>query len=329
MTKGRRNFLIGAGALAATGAMPIAARSATARTAPARIIGGTACATYWRAVLPPGTDTAALRSGIAGILDGVERRMSPFRPDSEISRFNRSRETAPFSLSPPTGTVVATALRIAQLTGGAFDPTLGPAVARFGFGPIHGGAGTFGGLVQANGALRKSAPGLTFDPCGIAKGFALDQVAQYLVGRGLRDYLVEFGGETVAAGRHPSGRRWQVGVTAPGMAHLHMQRIITLDGQAVASSGDYENGFDLGGRRYSHIIDPATHEPVANGVHAVSVIARRAIHADALATALMVMGATRGMAFAHRHDLAALFVVQDGAQRREVFTRAFARHIVV
>jgi len=226
--------------------------------------------------------------------------------------------------------VVGAALRIARLTSGAFDPTLGPAVARFGFGPIAGGRGDGpGGLVQVNGALRKRDPHLTFDPCGIAKGFALDQIARHLESRGQGDYLVEFGGETVARGRHLGGRPWQIGVQAPGPGRLEMQRIIALDGQAVASSGDYENGYDLGGRRYCHIIDPATDEPIANGVRAVSVIARRAMTADALATALMVMGPERGMDFANRQGLAALFVLRDDGGSREIMTPPFRRHIIV
>lgn len=323
MTIARRDFLIGAGALAATGAVP-----ALARPAATRIIGGLSCGTYWRAVLPAGVDAGDLRMGIGAVLAGVERRMSPYLPDSEISKFNLSRDTGPFALSPPTRAVVGAALRIARLTDGAFDPTLGPAVARFGFGPIAGERGTPGGLVQFDGALRKRDPYLTFDPCGIAKGFALDQVARYLESRGQGDYLVEFGGETTARGRHPGGRPWQVGVAAPGRGRLEMSHVIVLDGQAVASSGDDENGFDLGGRRYCHIIDPATGEPVANGVRAVSVIARRAIHADALATALMVMGPERGMAFAARHDFAALFVL-GGGEMREIMTPSFRRHIVI
>lgn len=323
MTIARRDFLIGAGALAATGAVP-----ALARPVATRMIGGLSCGTYWRAVLPAGINAGELRAGIQAILAGVEGRMSPYRPDSEITRFNLSRDTGPFALSGPTRAVVGAALRIVRLTDGAFDPTLGPAVARFGFGPIAGGRGAPGGLVQIDGALRKRDPHLTFDPCGIAKGFALDQVARYLESRGQGDYLLEFGGETTARGRHPGGRPWQVGIEAPGGTRLAMSHVIALDGQAVASSGDSENGFDLGGRRYCHIIDPATGEPVANGLRAVSVIARHAVNADALATALMVMGPERGMAFAARHDLAALFVLGAG-ETREIMTPPFRRHIVI
>ena len=323
MTIARRDFLIGAGALATIGAVP-----ALARPAATRVIGGLSCGTYWRAVLPAGVNAGELRTGIEALLADVERRMSPYLPDSEISKFNRSRDPGPFALSPPTRTVVGAALRIARLTDGAFDPTLGPAVARFGFGPIAGGRGAPGGLVVGDGALRKRDPHLTFDPCGIAKGFALDRVAHFLQSRGQGDYLVEFGGETTARGRHPGGRPWQVGIAAPGRGRLEMSHILALDGQAVASSGDDENGFDLGGRRYSHIIDPATGEPVTNGVHAVSVIANRAMNADALATALMVMGPERGVAFAARHDLAALFVL-GGRQMREIMTPSFRRYIVV
>ena len=318
----RRGFLLGAGAFLAAGARP-------ARAGASRILGGPAFGSYWRAVLPEGGDAAAAGAAIAAVVRSVDAAMSPYRADSEIGRFNRDPLPGPKAVSAPTRAVVAQALAIARLTGGAFDPTIGPLVARYGFGPVSGIAGGLDTLEVLPDAVEKSAGGTTLDLCGIAKGHALDRAAAALAALGIADALVEMGGEIHAAGRHPEGRAWQVAVEAPGSdGPLKVQRIVTLADERMASSGIAPNGFREGGRNTTHIIDPRSGRPLAGRLAVVSVIAPSGATADALATALMVLGEEEGMALAEREGIAVLFLVTDGPGLREVMTDRFRARIL-
>ncbi len=324
MNRARRQILTGVGSVALMSALPRVAHGAGTR-----VIGGPGFASYWRATLPGQGDLGRCKSVIEEVIAMVDSLMSPFRPGSEISRFNNSRGTGWFAISPATRRVIAEGLRIADLSAGAFDPTVGPVVGRLGFGPIKGtGAGGYDGIVARKDAVRKAHPGLTFDPCGIAKGYALDRISRRLDGLGESNYLVELGGEVFARGRHPSGRPWMVGVERPAPGAVSFQRIVRLHGAALATSGDWVNGYRVSGRRFSHIIDPRRGQPVDSRVASVSVVAPRAMTADALATALMVMGSDRGMELARREGLAALFILRSGTGFKELATPAFNAHVV-
>ena len=315
---------MGAASVALMTALPRVAQGAGTR-----VIGGPAFGSYWRATLPWQAETLRLKPAIEDVIAAVDSLMSPFRPGSEISRFNRRRGTGWFPISPATRRVIAEALRIARLSGGAFDPTVGPLVGRLGFGPIKGDtAGGYGAITTSSHAVRKAHPGLTFDPCGIAKGYALDRITRRLDRLGETSYLIELGGEVFARGRHPRGRPWMVGVERPAPGAVSFQRIARLDGAALATSGDWVNGYHVSGSRFSHIIDPRKAAPVNSTVASVSVIAPRAMTADALATALMVMGPDRGMELARREGLAALFILRSGTGFKELATPAFNAHVV-
>ena len=322
MTWTRRGLLIGAGGAAIAASLP-------AMAAPARIVAGPAFGTAWRIALPNSADGTAVKAAVAAIVTSIDNALSPFRPSTEISRFNAATTTDWHPLSADGAVVVAEGLRIARLTDGAFDPTVGGIVGRYGFGPIRQSVpATYTDLASHAGAARKSKPGVTFDPCGIAKGYALDLMAARLGGLGVADFLIELGGEVFGRGMHPGGRSWQVGIERPVAGDVSFQRIVRLDGQAVATSANTVNGYEFAGRRYSHIIDPRTGEPVVNGLASVSVIASTGMVADALATALMAMGPEVAAEFAERLSLAALFVVRDGDRLRAIETARFAPYIV-
>lgn len=248
---------------------------------------------------------------IEAIVASVDEKMSPFRADSELCRFNRAATTGWQALSNETCGVVAEALRVAAITENAFNPTVGPLVARYGFGPIAGGEAGSPEEISVNGdAVRKARANLSLDLCGIAKGHALDRMVMACAARGMDDFLIELGGEVFARGRHPSGRSWRVGVEGPA----GFQHALALDDAALATSGRAVNGFSHRGRRYAHIVDPATGRPADSALFSVTVAGRSAIAADALATALFAMGPERGPAFARRGDIEALFVMEDGAE---------------
>ena len=267
--------------------------------------------------------------------------MSHYRPESELSRFNRARTTEPWPMSRETLGVVAEALSVGRASGGAFDVTIGPLVDAWGFGsPGRGPAAPDEAALAALRArvgsdllevdlgastLRKRRADVVLDLSAIAKGYAVDAIADLLVERGYADYLVEIGGELRAGGASERGERWRVGLERPVPGAPAARRIVPLADAAVATSGDYRNFYDLNGVRVSHTLDPRTGRPVAHRLRSVSVIARRCSLADARSTALNVLGPEEGYALAVVRGWAALFVVDDGTGRLvERETPAFA-----
>lgn len=313
--------------LSAAGAL--AASAVPAFAAGVRTIAGNAFGSWWRAVLPVSANAEDARAAIGVVIGSVEAGMSPYRSASEIGRLNARPGNSWRQVSAGTGEVIAESLRIAALTDGAFDPTVGPLVHRFGFGPITGAfGGGYSGFEIEDRRIRKDRSDLTLDPCGVAKGYALDQMAVALEGLGLRAFVLEAGGEVLARGSHPEGRNWQVAIETAVAGPTAVQRIVRLDGSALATSGDAVNGGRAGHLRFNHIIDPRTQRPVDNGVASVSVIDGSAMRADALATGLFVMGPDQGMALAERLGLAVLFQMHAGAGVSELRSAMFDRFII-
>lgn len=310
-----------------------AAGLALAGIAPARADGsvslrGRAFGTSWQVTLGANADAGTLSDGIARVLADVDAAMSPFRRDSELSRFNAFRGTEPFAASDAFLAVAAAARRIALCTSGAFDPCVGPLVHRFGFGPIEGAhLASYRDFQIGEGGLRKSDPALSLDLCGIAKGYAVDRVATHLEQSGHDDFLVEIGGEFRARGTAAGGRPWRVGIADPLSGGV--RRVVRLDGAAIATSGDALHFYEIAGRRYSHVMDPPRREPVRNGVASVSVMHEEAAVADAFATALMVAGPERGLELAREEGFGALYLLRDGSGGlREVANELFRARIL-
>lgn len=320
MSLTRRDLILGTAAAGVVAALP-------AHAAATQTLGGPAFGSIWRAVVPAGADPAPLRAAVERIVVEFDAAMSPYRADSELTRFNRAGAGWQ-PVSPETSAAAALALTVSDETGGAFDPTIGPLVRRFGFGPIAGRPGTSADIVTAPGALGKESPGPTLDLCGLAKGQALDRVVAALPAAGIADALVELGGEVRTLGRHPEGRAWQVGVERPGEAPLAFQRIVAPGGLALATSGRTPQGYSDGGRNLAHIIDPRTSRPATNDLLAVTVLAPTAAQADALSTALMVLGREEGAALSRRRGWSALFLSRRAGRIRETMTGAFDRHLV-
>ncbi|WGH78564.1 FAD:protein FMN transferase [Jannaschia ovalis] len=288
-------------------------------------LAGAAFGTRWRIVAREGADLARLRPGIAALFDGIDRVFSPWRAGSAISRFNAG--TGP-AQDPALRAVTGAALAIARASDGAFDPTVGPLVARWGFGPIaRGGAPDWRALSLGARSLAKARADLTLDLCGIAKGHALDRAAELIRAAGFDDLLFELGGEFLALGRHPDGRDWRVAVegppTRPAPAALRLPA-----GAAVATSGVWTQSYRRNGRLYSHIVDPRTRAPAAGGLRAVTVVAEDATRADGWATALCAAGETAGPDIAATRDIAALFLIETDGGLRQVRTGAIADMIL-
>jgi thiamine biosynthesis lipoprotein len=281
------------------------------RCDPARDVGvmrGEAIGTSWQ-VRFVGAEPDGVREAIDRRFAGLVAEMSQWQPNSLLSRFNRAAAGTWVTLPPDFATVIAAALDIAARSDGAFDPTHGRAAALIGFGaeavtapPSDAAlleARTAAGWQRLEwdaGSRRLRQPGgLWLDLSGIAKGFAVDAIADLLRDYGLPDALVEVGGELAGRGLRPDGQPWWVDLETPPGAELAPLRV-GLHDLAVATSGDYVRG--------AHTIDPATGHPLPRGTRSVSVIHASAMLADAWATALTVAGPT----LAERETLAARFV---------------------
>ncbi len=288
--------------------------------------GGLAFGSSWRITVGAGTPLAPLQARIDAVISRVDRQMSPYRPESDLSRFNATRTSHWQPMPHAICEVAARALRIAALTGGAFDPTVGPLVSRLGFGPIEGRAGHYSGLSARATGLRKAAPDLTLDLCGIAKGYALDRVIADVRRAGISDALVEIGGEVRALGRHPSGRDWRVAISNPAPGGVAARCVIAPGPLALATSGHAVNGAS-GPVATSHIIDPERGAAASSALLSVSVLAPDATEADALATALCALGPEAGVRLAQERGISALFLRDPADGAPEVMTGRFRQHI--
>ncbi len=298
--------------------------------------------------LPTHIDPALLTDEVDAVLETVNAQMSTFRADSELSYFNSAPSGIWVEVSVDTLSVINEALRASALTKGAFDPTLGALSNLWGFG-AGGGVYQVPSWVQTNSALsdlgsraihtdmkrralRKQDPAVLLDLSGIAKGFGVDRVAAYLEDNGIGHYLIDIGGELRGRGWNQQGGIWRIGIERPGHVPGTLQRIVRLNGHALATSGDYRIYFEQDGERYSHILNPVSGRSIRNSLASVTVLADTAMRADALSTALMVMGLEEGMVLAKRENIAAFFIVtypaSDGLVLRETASPAFIPHLV-
>lgn len=288
-------------------------------------------------------DREQLRIDIAAQLELLEKSMSTWMPDSELSLFNAAQTTDWFRVSLLLCAAVSDAQSISRLTGGAFDITVGPLVNLWGFGPDGmrkepPGENQIEMLMKSVGyrrlhadcdrpALRKDLPELYVDLSAFAKGFAVDKVASLLEARAVENYLVEIGGELRLNGKNSSGMPWAIAIESPARAKRSVHTIVGLTKAGLATSGDYRNFFEHGGRYYSHTIDPRTGRPVAHSAASVTVLANAAGIADAMATALLVMGPDDGMSFAESNDLSAMFLLRSEEGIEERMSSRFVREV--
>lgn len=318
----RRCFLAGSTALAWNAALP-------ARGAATSVIGGPAFGSYWRVSVGHDNDLHPIERRISEIVASVNGIFSPYDSRSELSAFNALRTNDWTQVSPAFRTVLHAALRIAATSGGAFDPTVGPIVGRFGFGPIRGASDSvYRQLVVGTEGIRKEIDGITIDLCGIAKGFALDRMRAALNELEIDNFLIELGGELISRGRHPDGRPWQVAIDNPIASGTVLEHAIALDNKAVATSGVSVNGYGIAGKRYSHIIDARRRAPVDGDIVSASVLSNSAMEADGLATTLVAMQLDEGIALAERLQLDTAIQLRDGVRLKTVMTGRFADRLI-
>ena len=272
-------------------------------------------------------------------LRAVNAEMSTYLQESTLSRFNAASVDTWFPVEPALVEVVTAALELSRESNGAFDVTVGPLVNLWGFGPTarqgvpsaeeiaaaRERVGYAALLVQsAPPALRKKRD-IYVDLSAIAKGHGVDRVVDRLGRAGCGSLLVDIGGEVRTRGTNPTGDPWRIGVEVPDPSTTgSVQRVVKVQDAALATSGDYRNFFEEGGKRYSHTIDPTTGAPVTHALASVTVVHADTMWADGYATLIDVLGPDAGLAFAEAKDLAVLLIVRTDSGFEERYTAAFA-----
>ncbi len=279
---------------------------------------------------------------IAQLLEYLDSSMSTYQAGSELNALNNAAVGEAIVVSGELWQILLIAERLFQTTGGAFDPTVGPLVDLWGFGPLdthdvipsqleisalRSNVG-FQHLkfLPSRQSVEKMAA-IRIDLSAIAKGFAAERVAELLLELEVANFLVEVGGELRGAGLNQGGDPWRVAVEVPALARGGIQRVIPVMDRGVATSGDYRNYFERDGVRYSHTIDPRTGRPIRHNLASVTVIRKDASEADALATAYMVLGADEALAMANRDNVATLLLVKNGDEFAELSSNAFVDYI--
>ncbi|WP_308421485.1 FAD:protein FMN transferase [Salipiger pallidus] len=270
---------------------------------------------------------ADLQAAIDTALTEVNGQMSNWDSGSEISRFNAVQTGDAFEMSGPLGHVMQAAADVNLRSEGRFDTTMGPLIELWGFGAP--GERSMPADVEIERALAASGHDNTLSVgetslskvrgdaqvylAAIGKGYGADRVATALESLGISDYMVEIGGDLYASGRNPSGQPWQIGIEKPDSLTRGVLDVVGISGVGLASSGDYRNYFERDGKRFSHVIDPATGRPIEHHTAAATVIAENGMMADAWATAMLTLGRERGLEIAEAHDIAVVFIERDHA----------------
>lgn len=279
-----------------------------------------------------------LQPDVENELRKFDLALSMFNPASTISRINKAG-TAKINLEkePWVLKVIKESIQLSQLTNGTFDITVAPLVNAWGFGFKKKGAVTdkdIDSLKQFVGyhhlslkkkQLTKDDPRVQLDASAVAKGYACDVVAELLQKKGIRNYMIEIGGEMRLKGKNPKGKKWHIGINKPiddsTSTNMDWEQSLTLTNKAVATSGNYRNFYEKDGKKYAHTIDPASGYPIQHSLLSATVVAKDCLTADALATAFMVMGLDSAMNLAEKlPHVEALFIYNDGKKDQIAFT---------
>lgn len=264
-----------------------------------------------------------LKGGVDAALVRVNKLMSTYDPNSELSVFNKLPANQFSNISEDMAYVIDKALLISEMSGGEYDITIGPLVNLWGFGPgnredkvpsqvlIDEAKSRVGyHYLKLDGRKLTKEKDIYVDLSSIAKGYGVDMVAQVLQGRGVENYLIEIGGEILSKGVKVDGTSWKVAIESPAGGHGIVERIMSITDIAVATSGDYRNYFEKNGVRYSHTISPNTGRPITHRLVSVTVVDKTTTMADGLATAITVLGPEKGFEFAQKNGIAAYLLIK-------------------
>ncbi|MDG1819744.1 MAG: FAD:protein FMN transferase [Porticoccaceae bacterium] len=284
---------------------------------------------------------ADLAEQIDQVLSAVDQSMSTYKKQSELSQFNRLPVSESVKASDQLWSVLQTSEKIWRQSNAAFDPTVGPVVDLWGFGPVatedtipqdqeiatalENSGYEYLQLNSSDQTISKQKA-IALDLSAVAKGYAVDQVADLLEMYALPDYLVEVGGEMRLSGTNPEGNPWRVAIELPSLMP-QVQQVIAINNSAIATSGDYRNYFEKDSVRYSHTIDPRQGKPITHNLASVTVMADHCADADAWATAFMVLGEQEGMRIAEQYAIPVYMLIRDGEDFRVISSTAFEPYL--
>ncbi|MCU7250254.1 FAD:protein FMN transferase [Pseudomonas koreensis] len=268
-------------------------------------------------------DPAQVRSEVEGILGEVDRQMSTYRSDSDIERFNALPANRCQTMPAPVLELIRVGEQLSEQSEGAYDLTVEPLMNLWGFGPqgreekvpspaalaeTRQRVGYRHLRIEGDQLCKDAAVEVDFN--SIAAGYAVDTIAARLETMGIHDYLAEATGELKASGKKLDGSPWRIALEEPRDDQQVAERIISVDGYGVSTSGDYRNYFQQDGRRYSHTFDARSGAPVLHNLASVTVIHPSALMADGLSTLLLILGPEAAWDYAEKHDIGAFFVIR-------------------
>lgn len=290
----------------------------------------------------PGIDTPGIAEVAKDVNDElvvVNQQMSTHLEDSEVSKFNRSQSTEWFTVSVDTARVVDSSLQYSRISEGTFDVTVGPLVNAWGFGPSPAPKSPPSALQVASlllsvgsdklqvrldpPALRKTLPSVQIDLSAIAKGHGVDRVIQRLSKLGIKNMMVEIGGEVRTCGTRTDGQGWQVGIELPDPRKRALHRKISFSNLALATSGDYRNFHQIGAEQVGHFINPRTGRPIEPEIASASVLMPDCASADAIATTLMASTLENALRLSTLHQWPVLLIVRRENQFETITTPQF------
>ncbi len=280
---------------------------------------------YWSELPMDGKD---IETTIKNELDTIDRTLSNYRLDSIIEKFNSNENTDNQEVGNEIVSLVRIAQTVHQATQGCFDLTIKPLFELWGFRgdelTIPNDTAILKTLSQTGMGklevvdethLRKRQANLKVDLSSIAQGYSVGKISRALEQKGIKNYLVEIGGELKTLGHKPDLQAWRIAVERPLPGEQVMQKIITMPKEspmAVMTSGTYRHYFDHEGKRYSHILDARTGRPVTHNLVSITIIHEDPTIADAWDTALLCLGQKEGMKVANAEKIPALFIQQQG-----------------
>ncbi len=283
---------------------------------------------------PADIDLCATGAALFAAVNQVDRQMSTWKPDSDLSLLNAAPVHQWHVVPVELLVVLDAALRVGVQSQGAFDIGVGALVNAWGFGPTalqpnmqkirvreqraHRATSDILEIDHIRQRVRKQET-ITLDLSGIAKGYGVDAMAHCLDGLGIHRYLVGIDGEMRAKGTKPDGHAWAVAIEKPVRHVRDVMGVMELDDAAIATSGDYRHWVEVAGKHYAHTMDPASGRPVDNQLASVTVVMPTCMLADAWATALLVMGASSATELAQQRGMTALLIVREGETLDEIF----------
>lgn len=307
------------------------------------LVSGASQGTTWSIKIVPNDTSVSvddIRADAEAVFQRVDERLSNWRNDSEISRFNQQKDTDWHPVSPEIIVLTTLARDVYEKTHGCFDLTVKPLFDLWGFARHELSVPTPEEIARIRthigmdkleidperSRIRKQDPVIEISMDSIAQGYTVSVLSQLLENRGIQDYLVEVGGEMKVKGHKADGSAWRIAIEKPIPMTREIQRVLELNqtsGIAVMTSGTYRNFHESGGKTYSHIIDPRTGKPVTHRLLSTTVMHEDPTLADAWSTALLCVGEAEGSKLVESEHLHSLFIYREADQLKEEMSTTF------